>query len=73
MCGFSIHGGVYSEIRVWSAFCVQERDSTFIVWTLHSELYVVIHIINMVEQDVQVIFLVMWITTSTYLFHQFEN
>ena len=67
--GFSIHI-VYSVIRVQSELCVQEVDTTFIVWTLHNELYVDIHIINMIEKDVHLVFLVMQITSSTYLLHQ---
>ena len=39
-------------VGVCIALSVQERNASFIVWTLHSELYMVIHIIHMVEQGV---------------------
>ena len=55
MCGLSIHSSVYSVIGVWGALSVQEGNTTFIVWKLHSELYMVIHIINIVEQDVHLV------------------
>ena len=60
--------GAYSVVGVWSALSVQERNASFIVWTIHSELYVVTYIIYLVEQDVLFVFLVMQITSSTYLF-----
>ena len=60
----SIHSVVYSVVRVWSALCVQEGDTSFIVWTLHRKLYMVIHIINMVKQDVHLVFLVMQINNN---------
>ena len=45
---------------VWLEFgvhlSVQESNTSFIVWTPHSELYVVICIIYMVEQDVHLVF-----------------
>ena len=63
--GLSVHSAVYSMIRVWSALSVQEGDTTFIVWTLHSELYVVIHIMKMVEQDVHLVFF----SYADYIFH----
>ena len=56
VCVGSIDSCVYSVIGVWSVLCVQEGDTTFIVWTLHSKLDMVIHIINMVEQDVHLVF-----------------
>ena len=52
MCGFSLHSSVYSVVLVWSTLSVQERNAFFIVWTLHSELYMVIHVIYMIEHDV---------------------
>ena len=47
---------MYSVVVVWSARSVQVGNASFIVWSLHSELYVVIHIIYMVQQDVHMFF-----------------
>ena len=48
MCRFSIHCGVESMVGVRGALSVQERNASFTVRTLHSELDVGNHLIYVV-------------------------
>ena len=49
MCRFYIHCGVDNVVAVRGALSFQERNASFTVRTLHSELDVCIHLIYVVE------------------------
>ena len=49
ICRFSIHCDVDSMVGVRGALSVQERNASFTVRTLHSELDIGIHLIYVAE------------------------
>ena len=49
ICRFSIHSGVHSVVGIRGTLDVQEGNASFIVRTFHSELYVVIQLIYIIE------------------------